>query len=132
MKKINRFKKIVFGAGMLTAVSFLSSCLKNGNYYTDFGSGAPSVELPLAASTGNGITAFAYPPTVTSVTLPIYVNVASVTAPSKSTSVTLALDTAGLSSYNNDNGTAYVPLPDSVYTLSGTDLNIPAGTRLDS
>ncbi|HTS44364.1 MAG TPA: DUF1735 domain-containing protein [Puia sp.] len=132
MKKINRFKKIVFSAGLLATISCLSSCLKNGNYYTDFSAVSSSVDLPLAASTGNGITAFAYPPTVTTVTLPIYVNVASVNPPSKATTVTLALDTAGLSSYNNDNGTAYVPLPDSVYTLSSMDLTIPSGTRLDS
>jgi len=132
MKKINKVNKIIFGACIAVAMLSLNSCLKNGSYYTDFAAVSSSVELPLAASSGNGINAFSYPPTVTSTTLPIYVNVASVSAPSKATSVTLALDTAGLSAYNSNNGTAYQPIPDSVYTISSMDLSIPAGKRLDS
>jgi hypothetical protein len=110
----------------------LGSCLKNGQYAIDFSQVGASVDLPLAASTSNGVTAFAFPATQTSATLPMYVNVASPNTPSKATTVTLAIDTAGLNAYNTANGTNYLPLPDSVYTLSGMNLTIPAGQRLDS
>ncbi len=129
---LNQVKKIIYSAGILAVVSTLPSCLKNGAYYIPFSSAAASVDLPLAASTSNGITAFAYPPTVTTVTLPIMVNVASPSMPSTPTTISLALDTAGLSQYNADNGTDYQPLPDSTYTVSGWDVTVPAGKRIDS
>ena len=129
---LKQVKKIIYSAGILAVVSTLPSCLKNGAYYIPFSSAAASVDLPLAASTSNGITAFAYPPTVTTVTLPIMVNVASPSMPSTPTTISLALDTAGLSQYNADNGTDYQPLPDSTYTVSGWDVTVPAGKRLDS
>jgi hypothetical protein len=132
MKRFNSLKGWTVGAMSLLAVISLDSCLKNGQFYTDFASAASSVELPLAASTSNGITAFAYPPSVTSVTLPVYVNVASVNPPGSSTTVSLAKDTAGLSAYNAANGTNYQPIPDSAYSISSWNLTIPAGKRLDS
>lgn len=129
---LNQVKKIIYSAGILAVVSTLPSCLKNGAYYIPFSSAAASVDLPLAASTSNGITAFAYPSTVTSVTLPVMVNVASPSMPTTPTTMTLALDTAGLSQYNADNGTSYLPLPDSTFTVSSWDVTVPAGKRLDS
>jgi len=129
---LNQVKKIIYSAGILAVVSTLPSCLKNGDYYIPFSSAAASVDLPLAASTSNGITAFAYPSTVTTVTLPIMVNVASPNLPTTATTISLALDTAGLSAYNADNGTDYQPLPDSTYTVSSWDVTVPAGKRLDS
>src|SRR5580700_4591025 len=131
MKMINKIKTISCLTGLLVVFVSLPSCLKNGAYYVDFASAGASVDLPLAASTGNGVTAFAYPPTVTSVTLPIAINVASPSLPTKATNVTIALDTAGLSAYNQANGTNYQPLPDSVFTLSAMTVTIPAGKRLD-
>ncbi|HEV3224412.1 MAG TPA: DUF1735 domain-containing protein [Puia sp.] len=132
MKMINKIKTISCSIGLLVVFVSLPSCLKNGAYYVDFSSVGASVDLPLAASTSNGITAFAYPPTVTSVTLPIAINVASPSLPTKATNVTIALDTAGLSAYNTANGTNYLPLPDSVFTISSMTVTIPAGKRLDT
>jgi hypothetical protein len=132
MKMINKIKTISCLTGLLIVLFSLPSCLKNGAYYVDFSSVGASVDLPLAASTGNGVTAFAYPPSVTSVTLPIAINVASPSLPTTATNVTIALDTAGLSAYNLANGTNYLPLPDSVFTLSAMTVTIPAGKRLDT
>ena len=132
MKRTKSINKLIGGALLLIAIFFTSSCLKNGQYYTDFAAVGPSVDLPLAASTNNGVTAFSYPPSVTSVVLPIYVNLSSPNTLGKPVTATLALDTAGLNAYNLANGTSYVEMPDSVYTLSGTSINIPAGKRLDS
>ena len=129
---LKQVKKIIYSSGILAVIFSLPSCLKNGDYYIPFQDAAASVDLPLAASTSNGITAFAYPSTVTSVTLPVMVNVASPNLPSSPTTVTLALDTGGLSQYNADNGTDYQPLPDSTFSVSGWDVTVPAGKRLDS
>lgn len=43
---------------------------------------------------------------------------------------TLGLDTAYLNQYNQDNGTSFEVLPDSVYSVSGWDITVPAGKRL--
>lgn len=128
----NKAKVFISGVILSGVILTLSSCLKNGNYYTDFSSVGASVNLPLAATNLNGVVAFSYNATVTSVTLPVFVDVASPSMPSSATTVTLALDTAFLSSYNTANGTSFSVLPDSVYTTSGWTLTIPAGRRLDS
>lgn len=132
MKMLKKVKKIIYSAGMMAVLFSLPSCLKNGDYYIPFNEAAASVDLPLAASTGNGITAFAYPPSVTSVTLPVYFNVASPSLPTSTVTGKLALDTAGLTAYNDENGTDYLPLPESSYTVSKWDVSVPAGKRLDS
>jgi hypothetical protein len=60
------------------------------------------------------------------------VDVASPNLPTTATTMTLSLDTAGLSAYNAANGTNYQPLPDTTYTVSGWDVSVPAGKRIDS
>lgn len=130
MKRIN---KNISAAGILLIVAFtLSSCLKNGKYFTDFASAGASVDLPLAAANANGVVAFSFDASVTSTKIPVYVNVASPKVLNKPVNVTLAIDTAYLRQYNNANGTAYEVLPDSVYTTTGFNLTVPAGQRLDS
>lgn len=132
MKKIrtinNHFLKAM---GLLLVVS-LSACLKNGPYYTDFAASSASVDLPLAAANSNGVVTFSYDATVTSTTIPVYVNVASPSVLSKSVTATLSLDTAFLNKYNNANSTDFAVLPDSVYSVTGWNRTIPAGKRLDS
>ena len=132
MKRIKNISKIGAGLALFLAMASLSSCLKNGQYYTNFAAVAASVDLPLAATNANGVETFSYNATVSSATLPIYANVASPSIPTKATTVTLALDTAYLDSYNTNNGTSYELLPDSVYTISSLNMTIPAGQRLDS
>ncbi|MDE3214585.1 MAG: DUF1735 domain-containing protein [Bacteroidota bacterium] len=128
----NKAKVLISGLILFGVVLSLSSCLKNGKYYTDFSTAGTSVNLPLAAANLNGLVAFSYDASVSSVDLPVFVDVASPSLPSTSTSVTLALDTAFLSSYNTANGTSFEVLPDSVYSTSGWTLTVPAGKRLDS
>ena len=119
--------------GLLVALFSLPSCLKNGDYFVDFASAGASVDLPLAATNGNGVVAYTYNATVTSATIPVYVNLASPAKLGTATSVTVAIDTAGLNAYNTANGTSFEVLPDSVYTITGSlDLSIPANQRLDS
>lgn len=132
MKKLINTNKLYTGLILILSMLSLGSCLKNGNYYTDFASAAASVDLPLAATNNNGVEAFSFDVTVTSTTIPIYANVASPALPTKATTVVLALDTAYLTSYNATNGTTYELLPDSVYKISTLNLTIPAGQRLDS
>src|SRR5664279_2212978 len=133
MKMLKQVKKIIYGTGILALICSLPSCLKNGAYYIPFQDAAPSVYLPLAATNSNGIIAKTYNATVTSASFPVYVDYASPNPSSKATTLTLALDTAYLNSYNSDNNTSFEVLPDSVYTITGAfDRSIPAGQRLDS
>lgn len=132
MKKEKSIYKLVLLVFIFGGAVSLTSCLKNGPYNTDFSKVAASVDLALAAANNNGVVAFSYDATVTTTMIPVYVDVASPSLPGSSTSVTLALDTAYLNSYNNNNGTAYSLLPDSIYSTSGWNLTIPKGQRLDS
>lgn len=117
------------GVAMLAMFS-LTSCLKSGPYNYNFSGVGASVDLPLAASTGNGVAAFTF--AAGSNTFPVYADLASPSPLSKSTSVTLMVDSAYLNSYNSSNGTSYTLLPDSDYTINTLNLTIPAGQRLDS
>jgi len=78
---------------MLCVMFSLSSCLKNGNYATDFSSVKPSVDLPLAASNANNPVTFAFDATVTSTSIPFYINLASPTLLGTPVTATFALDT---------------------------------------
>ncbi len=127
-----KINKIIGIATLVTGMIAMSSCLKNGAYYTDFAAAAASVDLPLAATNNNGVVTFSFDATVTTTSIPVYVDVASPSIPNKANTATLSLDTAYLNQYNANNGTSYVLLPDSVYTTSGWNLTIPAGKRLDS
>jgi hypothetical protein len=133
MKKINKISKIIFGVGLMMGICSLTSCLKNGKYYIDFAGVGASVDLPLAASNSNGIVAFSYAATVTTTSIPVYVNLASPKPLGTAVTATLAIDTAFLNAYNTNNGTTYSVLPDSVYSaVNGWSRTIPAGQRLDS
>jgi hypothetical protein len=136
MKKNSKSIRIIRGTVLLPIFLILfslSSCLKNGQYNIDFSTVGASVDLPLAAANSNGVVTFAYNPSVTSVQLPFYIDLASPQVFGTAVTATMALDTAFLSSYNAANGTSYALMPDSVYTIiNGFARTIPAGKRLDS
>ena len=135
MKRIKKINRILIFSGIVIALFSMSSCLKNGPYYTDFASVGASVDLPLSASNANRPVTFAYlvTPSLTSVDIPYYINLASPKTLSTAVTATFALDTAFLNSYNAANGTNYLLMPDSVYTvINGWNRTIPAGKRLDS
>jgi hypothetical protein len=132
MKKISLKNKIALGLALSMTMASLSSCLKNGKYYTDFGSIQASVDLPLAAANVNGIVEFDYDSTTVTASIPVYVNVASVSTLNKAVPATLAIDSVYLAQYNADNSTNYKLLPAAAYKVSNYNLNIPANQRLDS
>ena len=131
MKK-NKITKIVTAVGMCFLVFSLSSCLKNGSYYTDFASASASVDLPLAATNGNGPVTFAYDAAQASPSIPVFVNLASPSVLKTDVTATLAIDTAYLTQYNAANGTSFTLLPANAYTVSKMAITIKAGQRLDS
>lgn len=137
MKKINRtVNKMPIAASfvLILLITFgFTSCLKNGKYNVDFSTVAPSVDLPLAASTNNGVTVFTFPPTVTTTNIPYYVNLASPNTLNTPVTATFAIDSAYLATYNTANGTNLQLMPPSYYTVvNGWSRTIPAGKRLDS
>jgi len=129
IKSISKMRVAIFIPALLIIFS-LSSCLKNSPENIDFSQGAPSVDLPLAASQANGVDPFTFQ--AGSNTFPVYANLASVNVLGTATTVTLIVDSAYLNSYNATNGTSYTLLPDSDYSVSTLSLTIAAGQRLDS
>ncbi len=126
-------KKIIYSLTTIllsAAVLSLSSCLKDPRYL-DFAASGASIELPLEAYNGVGsLVAESYNISSTPTVLPVAVNVA---APSPFTSplaVTLAVDTAAVTAYNNANGTSYTPLPAADFSVSSYIVTIPANTNL--
>jgi hypothetical protein len=131
-RAINKLR-IMASLSILCIIFSLSSCLKNGKYYTDFASGGASVDLPLAATNANNPVTFAFDATVTSTDIPFYINLASPKVLGTAVTATFALDSAYLDTYNTNNGTNYQLMPDTVYTIvNGWNRTIPAGKRLDS
>ncbi|MCL6524627.1 MAG: DUF1735 domain-containing protein [Thermoflavifilum sp.] len=126
-------KNILYSLLSLTAfvsLLFLYSCLKNNEYYTDFSKITPSIQLPLAANNLNNPVTFSFTTSNIPDTIPVYVNVASISPLNTPVTATLGLDTGYLNQYNQANGTNYELLPDSVYTISSWDITVPAGQRL--
>lgn len=133
MKQIRKINKILIGLAMLIIILSLDSCLKNGKFYTDFASVGASVDLPLAATNNNNPVTFAYDASATSASIPFYINLASPKTLGTPVTAVFALDTAYLNSYNAANGTNYLLMPDSVYTIvNGWNRTIAPGHRLDS
>lgn len=128
--------KIKFWVVLLVATTFfMSSCLKNNDYYVDFGDYEDNIELPLAAVNVNKPVAFSYDVADTPATFKIVINYASMEKPSKPTNVTIGIDKAYLDKYNADQLAAdpdyepYELLPDSVYDIASMTAVIPAGQR---
>jgi hypothetical protein len=131
MKKI-KINKVLVGVGAMLLMGSLSSCLKNGKYYTDFSAISASVDLPLAATNNNNPVPFSYDATAANPSIPVMVNLASATPLGSATTATLAVDATYLDSYNTANGTSFLLMPADAYTVSSWDISIPAGKRLDS
>lgn len=140
MNKMKQFKNKYLGLLLLAGIAFtLPSCLKNGEFATDFSKGAPAVELPLAAVHANGPIAISFDVSATPATYYAVVNVASVNKPSSPVTATLGVDAAFLDAYNAaqtaadpDNYVPYELMPDSTYSLASWDATIQPGHREDS
>jgi len=125
--KTRNLIKITALAVLALAVTSLSSCLKDPRFVNYAGS-TPTVELPLAASTGE-FQAEAYPIQTAPITLPVVVNLASPSTRSTATTVTLIVDQAAFTAYNAANGGGYTLLPAADYSISSLTVTIPAGQR---
>lgn len=77
----------------------MSSCLKNNEYYVDFSTYKPSVELPLAAKYLNKPFGIKWSPDTTT-SYKVYINVASVDPLNTPVTATLDLDSAWIAQYN--------------------------------
>lgn len=128
--------KIKFWVVLLVATSlFMSSCLKNNDYYVDFGDYEDNIELPLAATNVNGPALALFDDSAEPTDYYAVVNVASMEKPKSPVTATLALDVEYLNKYNaeqaaaNSNYKPYELLPDSAYTISNWDVTIAPGER---
>lgn len=153
MKQIkNKYFRSFMIAGMVFS---LQSCLKNNDFYVDFSKGSPSMELPLAAVSGNKPYGLPWS-TDTTTTFKVYINVASVDKPSSPVTGTLAIEPTWIDQYNAQQDIIaksaqheyladtshrttdpqypydWIPmelLPDSLFTVSSYDLTVPANER---
>jgi len=117
-------------AGLLLAMVFLSSCLKDKNQLNDFSelSTQPVVELQ-----GSGLSNFAINAlnfnSMEPDTLMLYVNLASTQTFDKDLTVNVGIDTAALNSYNATSTIKYSLFPDSIYLYKPSQVTIKAGER---
>jgi hypothetical protein len=130
MPSMKRNIKIAILSGNIVLLLLLSSCLKNSPYFTDFSKVAPSIDMPLAAFTENGLDALSFTPADTPSTFYVYVNVASPKALGKPINATLGVDSIFLNAYDTAQQAAYVVMPDSDYSLSTTTITVPSGQHL--
>ncbi|WP_158798183.1 DUF1735 domain-containing protein [Pedobacter sp. L105] len=127
MKKISLY---TFISGM-ALISCLASCLKD-NTQPDFTQNKPVIELPIGSSAGNGggnSIAASFTVGTTPSDYFVWVNYAAPNAPSQDVVVTLAVDTAAVTKFNQVNSTTYSQLPANGYTLTSNKITIPKGTN---
>lgn len=124
--KIYIKKRLGFIACSILMISTFSSCLKDRNKLaTDFSKATAIVELPVA-----GFKALAFDVSTAPVEVNVSVNLAGPSLADKDIQVTLVQDQAGLDDYNTNNGTAYLMLPDSAFSISSLSATIKKGERI--
>ncbi|MGZ3763550.1 MAG: DUF1735 domain-containing protein [Mucilaginibacter sp.] len=110
------------------AVLSLSSCLKDSRF-VDFSKVGTIVEFPLGGT--QNFAKDAITDAADTVTKQFAVNVASPTAPSTATKITLAVDNTIITSYNaSQNVVNYLPFPTGSFSFTSTSITIPAGQRV--
>lgn len=121
--KLNKYLGLAMCTFMI--IASLSSCLKDRNYSaTDFSQVKNVVDLPV-----NGFQAIALNIKPDPEVIKIYVELGG-PLPNKDVEVTLAYDSVALDNYNTANGTDYVQLADSSFTLPSLKATIKKGDRL--
>ncbi|NEU09253.1 DUF1735 domain-containing protein [Flavihumibacter sp. R14] len=127
---------ILKGASLIMAtVLLLSACLKeNDDTYFDFASVGTLVEIPLSAyvaKQSKKVQKQEYTASATPADLPVVVNIASPQPLSKDLKVVLGVNANdALAKFNTANGTNYVLLPNTAFSVADLTTNIPAGQRL--
>ena len=123
--KIKLNKQIGLIACTFLILAGLNSCLKDRNYSaTDFSHVTNVVDLPV-----NGFHAVALNIKPEPEVIKIYVELGG-PLPAKDVEVTLAYDSAAIDDYNTANGTDYIQLADSSFTLPSLKATIKQGERL--
>lgn len=121
--KLNKW--VGFAASTILLFASLSSCVKNRNYSaTDFSQVVNVVDLPVV-----GFKALAFDVTPVPQIVKIYVELGG-PIPNSDVEVTLAYDQAGIDAYNAANGSEFVQLADSAFTLPSLKVTIKKGERL--
>ncbi len=121
----------MFSLATLLILTFtvLNSCVKSRDGRTDFGALQPVVLIP-----EGGLNAFSsqyllFPVTDITDTAFFYVNYAATNVAATDKAITLAIDSAALSSYNAANPTQYEMFPDSIYRFTSKEIIIKKGNN---
>ncbi len=121
-----KINKLVFPIA-LGMMIFMSSCVKNANYGTDFSGLKPIVQI-----VGSGLGKFTaaainFPGTDTRDTAKFIINFASVNLPAGDITVSIDYDDAAMAAYNAGSAIKYVKFPDSTYSFTQKTVTIKAG-----
>lgn len=125
-KKLYLITTVLLSAAVLS----LSSCLKDSRY-VDFSKVGTVVDFPLGGAVNFGADAITESPDSTgTIVRQFAVNVASPTAPTTATTITMAVDNTIIDPYNTANpAVTYLPMPAGSYSFTATSASIPAGQR---
>ena len=116
---------------ILPGIVALGGCLKD-TPYLDVSNTQPIIEFGISPANG-WYGPFAFPGDTTgapAVDTAVGLVIASPQVLSKGYTITVSIDTTQISAFNAANGTGYVLLPASLYTMSVMSVTIPAGYRI--
>ena len=122
---LSKYAIIVLAASVIT-----TSCTKEDGIFTDGGSSG-IVELKLPARTTSTVYAITSNSFAAQdeVDFPININYTGVNGTPADVIVNVDVNNTAVSQYNDASGTAYTPLPASLYTITSTNVSIPKGTK---
>ncbi|HVS92564.1 MAG TPA: DUF1735 domain-containing protein [Mucilaginibacter sp.] len=117
----------------LMLTTSLTSCLKDPRY-VNYGQQSNIINFPLGGLGNFGNDAITETPDTDAkgtIVRQFSVDLASVSAPSSNTSVTLAIDTTLVAKYNaTESAVFYVPVPANAYSFTSTNVTIPSGKHV--
>src|SRR5579862_5819765 len=126
MKRIKINNKCKAVGYILVSISLLlSSCVKSRPGETNFSQLKPIVLIPEGGLSTFSSEALVFPATDVSDTADFHVNYAATNVAPAEETVTLAIDTAAITSFNNASVIQYVLAPDSIFSFTTTAVTVP-------
>jgi hypothetical protein len=129
-KNDNKF--IVTGYLLLSIALLQGSCIKSRPGETNFGQIQPTVLIPEGGLSTFSSEALVFPATDASDTANFHVNYAATNVAAADETVTLAVDTAAVTSFNSSSAIQYVLAPDSLFSFTTNTVTVKKGDNYTS
>jgi hypothetical protein len=128
MKRVKNNNKFLITGWLLLIISLIqSSCLKSIPGETNFSQIQPIVLIPEGGLSTFSSEALVFPATDASDTANFHVNYAAPNVASANETITLALDSAAITSYNSSSNIQYVFAPDSIFSFTTNTVIVSKG-----